>query len=176
MTVHQTLTPKESNTFFILKFSIFIPSLAICTCKNNFLSTEIPHLLLQPNSWKDLEVLYVEVFRGLLAWYLYFYICVKTNKCINYFSIYCMVTPTCFGIILPSSGSVPRAFWEMLDWGAIDKILKMGVLCLVAWCGWSPIYNILSTAPQLSISQKALRTLPEDGNIMPKHVGATIHN
>jgi hypothetical protein len=38
-----------------------------------------------------------------------------------------------------------------------------------------PIHNILSTAPQLSISQKALGTLPEDGNIMPKHVGATIH-
>jgi hypothetical protein len=27
----------------------------------------------------------------------------------------------------------------------------------------------------LSISQKALGTLPEDGNVMPKHVGATIH-
>src|SRR5215471_19312330 len=38
------------------------------------------------------------------------------------------------------------------------------------------IHNILSTAPQLSISQKALGTLPEDGNVMPKHVGATIHN
>jgi hypothetical protein len=34
------------------------------------------------------------------------------------------------------------------------------------------IHNILSTVPQLSISQKALGTLPEDGNIMPKHVGA----
>jgi hypothetical protein len=32
-----------------------------------------------------------------------------------------------------------------------------------------PIHNILSTAPQLSISQKALGTLPEDGNVMPKH-------
>jgi hypothetical protein len=38
------------------------------------------------------------------------------------------------------------------------------------------IHNILLTAPQLSISQKTLRTLPEDGNVMPKHVGATIHN
>jgi hypothetical protein len=28
--------------------------------------------------------------------------------------------------------------------------------------------------PQLSIPQKALGTLPEDGNVMPKHVGATI--
>jgi hypothetical protein len=40
----------------------------------------------------------------------------------------------------------------------------------------TPIYNILSTASQLSISQKILGTLPEDGNIMPKHVGATVHN
>jgi hypothetical protein len=38
------------------------------------------------------------------------------------------------------------------------------------------IHNILSTAPQFSISQKELGTLPEDGNVMPKRVGATIHN
>src|SRR5215510_4398232 len=38
------------------------------------------------------------------------------------------------------------------------------------------IHNILSTTPQLNLSQKALGTLPEDGNVMPKHVGATIHN
>jgi hypothetical protein len=38
------------------------------------------------------------------------------------------------------------------------------------------IHNNLSTAPQLSISQKVLKTLPEDGNVMPKHVGATIYN
>jgi hypothetical protein len=31
-------------------------------------------------------------------------------------------------------------------------------------------------AAQLSISQKALGTLPEDDNFMPKHVVATIHN
>jgi hypothetical protein len=40
----------------------------------------------------------------------------------------------------------------------------------------TPIHNILSTASQLSISQKALGTLPDDGNVMPEHVGATIHN
>jgi hypothetical protein len=40
----------------------------------------------------------------------------------------------------------------------------------------TPIHNILPTAPQLSISQKALGTLPEDGNVMPKHVGDIIHN
>jgi hypothetical protein len=31
-------------------------------------------------------------------------------------------------------------------------------------------------APQLSISQKALGGLPEDDNVMPKHVGAIIYN
>jgi hypothetical protein len=40
----------------------------------------------------------------------------------------------------------------------------------------TPIHNILSTAPQLIITQKALGMLPEYGNVMPKHVGATIHN
>jgi hypothetical protein len=40
----------------------------------------------------------------------------------------------------------------------------------------TPMHNILSTAPQLSISRKALGTLPEDGNVMPKLVGTTIHN
>jgi hypothetical protein len=45
-----------------------------------------------------------------------------------------MVDPTCFGITLPSSESVPSAFGEMLNWGAVDKILWMGVLCLVTWC------------------------------------------
>jgi hypothetical protein len=40
----------------------------------------------------------------------------------------------------------------------------------------TPIHTIISTAPQLSISQKALETLPEDGNVMPKRVGDTIYN
>jgi hypothetical protein len=39
-----------------------------------------------------------------------------------------------------------------------------------------PTHNILSTAPQLSISQKAIGMLPEDGNVMLKHVGVTIYN
>jgi hypothetical protein len=33
------------------------------------------------------------------------------------------------------------------------------------------IHNILSTAAQLSISEKALGTLSKDGTVMPKHVG-----
>jgi hypothetical protein len=52
----------------------------------------------------------------------------------------------------------------------------MGVLCLVEIATHhvtrhnTPIHTILSTAPQLSINQKALGKLPEDGNVMPKHV------
>ena len=38
------------------------------------------------------------------------------------------------------------------------------------------IHDIVSTAFQLTISQKALDILFEDGNVMPKHVEATIHN
>src|SRR5215510_3337275 len=63
----------------------------------------------------------------------------------------------------------------------------------IEYCGWAcvssdvvrsahhvtrhnrPIHNILSTASQFGIYQKALGTLPEDGNVMPKHVEATIH-
>jgi hypothetical protein len=55
---------------------------------------------------------------------------------------------------------------------AVDRILWVGVLSSDV----VRMHNILSTAPQLSISQKAIGTLPEDGNVMPKHVGDTIHN
>jgi hypothetical protein len=68
-----------------------------------------------------------------------------------------MVASTCFGITLPSSGSVTSAH--------AYHVTRHN----------TPIHNILSTAPQLIISQKALKTLPEDGNVIPKNVGA-IHN
>jgi hypothetical protein len=68
-----------------------------------------------------------------------------------------MVATTCFGITLPTlSSDVVRAL----------HVTRHN----------TPIHNILSTASQLSISQKALGTLPEDGNIMPKPVGASTHN
>jgi hypothetical protein len=67
-----------------------------------------------------------------------------------------------------------------------QSTLWMGALCLVTWCVTisayhvtkhnTPIHNILSTASQLSISLKLLGTFPEEGDIMPKHVGTTIHN
>jgi hypothetical protein len=48
----------------------------------------------------------------------------------------------------------------------------------IEYSGWAPIHDMLSTAPQLSISQKALGTLPGDGNVrvVSEHVGATINN
>jgi hypothetical protein len=62
----------------------------------------------------------------------------------------------------------------MLNLGAVDRILWMATHHVTRHN--TPIHKILSTAPQLRISQKALGTLSEDGNVMPKHVGATIHN
>jgi hypothetical protein len=59
-----------------------------------------------------------------------------------------MVAPTCFGITLRT-----------------HHVTRHN----------TPIHNMLSTAPQLSISQKALGTLSEGGNVMPKHVEGTIH-
>jgi hypothetical protein len=49
----------------------------------------------------------------------------------------CMVAPTCFGIALPSAGSVPSALWEMPNRGAVDRILWMGMLCPVTWCAYA---------------------------------------
>jgi hypothetical protein len=49
-----------------------------------------------------------------------------------------------------------RAFWEMLNWEAAETIVAGRVVS--------------------SDVVRALRTLPEDGNVMPKHVGDTIHN
>jgi hypothetical protein len=72
----------------------------------------------------------------------------------------------------------------MLKWGAGEWIVWEGVFG--RWSGGAPaphptthntpIHNILSTAPQLSISQKALEMLPDDDNLMKKHVGDIIHN
>src|SRR5215475_6210434 len=85
--------------------------------------------------------------------------------------------------------------WQLLHVSALHCHLQGAFLvpserCLIEeqsieYCGWhahhvtrhnTPIHNVLSTVPQLSISQKALGMLPDDGNVMPKHVGTTIHN
>jgi hypothetical protein len=79
----------------------------------------------------------------------------KPKKCHNhYFSLLiCMVAPTC---------DVMRGDLRSPRTTSLDTT--------------RPIHNILSTDPQLSISQKALGTLHEGGNVMLKHVGAIIHN
>jgi hypothetical protein len=73
---------------------------------------------------------------GFASWTVHFDFCVKNQQMQQLFIhlINYVVAPTCFGIILPSAGSVPSAFWEMQNWGAVDRILWMGVLCLVTRC------------------------------------------
>jgi hypothetical protein len=66
----------------------------------------------------------------------------------------CMVLPTCFGITLPSSGSIPSAFWEMLNWGAVNRILWVGVLCLVTW------YVAISDCKKFGISRVGFERPP----------------
>jgi hypothetical protein len=69
-------------------------------------------------------------------------------------------------------------------WSIEKQLIEYcGWACCVKWRGaWrskthnTPIYNILSTALQLSVSQKALEMLLEENNVITKHVGATIHN
>jgi hypothetical protein len=57
------------------------------------------------------------------------------------------------------------------------RVLSSSVVCMHHVTRYyTPIHNILLTAPQLSISQKTLGTLPEDGKVMLKHVEATICN
>jgi hypothetical protein len=79
-----------------------------------------------------------------------------------------MVAPTCFGITFPSSGSVPSALWEMFNWGAVDRILWMGVLCLVTLCMaiWDrhalhchPQGAFLVTSERCSIEERSMLTL-----------------
>jgi hypothetical protein len=87
----------------------------------------------------------------------------------------CMVAPTCFGITLPSSGSVPSACL-VSNLHPPRHATKRGAHAHHVTRHNTPIHNILSTAHQLSISQKALGTPLEDGNVMPKRVGATTNN
>jgi hypothetical protein len=54
---------------------------------------------------------------------------------------------------------------------------SFGVIIQWSRFGWDTVALLpRSTAPQLRISQKALGKLPDNGYVMPKHVGATIHN
>jgi hypothetical protein len=73
-----------------------------------------------------------------------------------------MVATTCFGITLPSSGSGPSAFWKMLKWGAVDRILWMGVLCLVTWyVAISQRHYTQHAHPQFSIDCSSIEHLSE---------------
>jgi hypothetical protein len=72
-----------------------------------------------------------------------------------------MVASTGFGITFLPSRSVPSAS----ETCSIEHLAHAHHVTIHN----TTIDNILSTGPQLSISQKVLGTLPEDGNVMPKH-------
>jgi hypothetical protein len=81
-----------------------------------------------------------------------------------------MIAPTCFSLHCHPQEAVPSERCSVeeqsIEYRFTHHVTRHN----------TTIHNILSTAPQLIISQKALGALPEDGNIMPKHVGTTIHN
>jgi hypothetical protein len=72
--------------------------------------------------------------------------------------------------------SIEEQATEYCGWRVVSSDVVRGDRHALRHYTQHAIHNILLTAPQLSISQKALGTLPEDGNVMPKHVQATIHN
>jgi hypothetical protein len=108
----------------------------------------------------------------------------------------CKITNKCWRVLsaLLYSSNYPDMFRQLtaifrglhVPWKLLQFCLRLGWMWVMVPLVWPAahrvtrhntlIHNILSTAPQLSISQKARGTLPVDSNIMPKHVGATIHN
>jgi hypothetical protein len=66
--------------------------------------------------------------------------------------------------------------WSIVDGRVVFSGVVRGDLRSQRTRHNTPIHDILSTSPQLSIPQKTLETFPEYSNVMPKHVGATIHN
>jgi hypothetical protein len=71
-----------------------------------------------------------------------------------------MTALTCFGITLSSSGSISSAFWEMLNWGAVERILWVGGVCLVTWC-------VAISHPQYSIDCSSIEHLSEGTRYAP---------
>jgi hypothetical protein len=74
-----------------------------------------------------------------------------------------MVAPTCFGITLPSLGSVSSAFWQMVNWGAVGRILLMGVLCLVSSDVVRGDLRYCVNSLSLSLSLSLVRTYESKG-------------
>jgi hypothetical protein len=59
-----------------------------------------------------------------------------------------MVAPICFGITVSSSGNVPSAFCEMLNWGAVDRICMFldygGLVHGIPLARWHGVVLLLS--------------------------------
>jgi hypothetical protein len=80
-----------------------------------------------------------------------------------------MVSPTCFGITLPFSGSVPSAFWQMLNWGAVDRILWMGALYTVTAFFCVTTQRVLAIPYQCFGTTYRSRKAGRNYNYAPRH-------
>src|SRR5215472_10096966 len=74
------------------------------------------------------------------------------------------------GFLVPSERcSIEKQSTEYCGWRVVSSDVVRGAHHVTRHN--TSIHNILSTAPQLSFSQKALGMLTEDDNVMPKRVG-----
>jgi hypothetical protein len=98
-------------------------SCEVCTIQNErVLNPLTPEL--NPSAQRCLTIFFYWRFCFLNRAFRY-YMGQKTTNATIILSVYelCMVGATCFGITLPSSGNVTSVCWEMLNWGAVDRIL-----------------------------------------------------
>jgi hypothetical protein len=123
-----------TNTFLYIYFCVVSPRNGPWWGRNTYQCVVNP---LKPELNFSAQRCLARFFTGIL----FFGPCIsliyarKTKKYTNYSVYYlCIVAPTYFGITLSSYGSVPNAFGEMLNWGVVDRIMWMGVLCLVKRC------------------------------------------
>jgi hypothetical protein len=59
---------------------------------------------------------------------------------------------------------IPNAFWEMLKWGAVDRILWMGVLCLVTWVRTTSLDTTLVVLDLYQFNSSYLQGLNDNSN------------
>jgi hypothetical protein len=85
-------------------------------------------------------------------------------------ALFYVSAPTCFSSSLPSSGS----FWIRLSYMKIQIDLVVYHIMLVKWpvCWSVMVPSVVLPSWELRRIQK----LPDDGRLLPKHVGADTYN
>jgi hypothetical protein len=88
----------------------------------------------------------------------------SAQRCLKRFLLGILLLETCISLICVKNQQIHQLLIQVINyvWYLLHEISDHQ-----ATKHNTPIHNILSTIPQLIISQKALRTLPEDGNVIP---------